>query len=152
MDLETQWCVALAYFSQVLRVGLRLTDYRLAHPVAAAQPLNYTEILLTDGILRFSFTVEIAESPEQFGGAHPSFSNKKDAKRYAAKKAIDWLSERKHIQLSDNSNSSSESPITIAEALEAEKIAREEIGSMNWYGKLIGVFSLVYTPPVYCLL
>jgi hypothetical protein len=32
----------------------------------------------------------IVESPEKFGD-HVSFGNKKDAKKYAAKKAIDWL-------------------------------------------------------------
>ncbi|KAE9368600.1 hypothetical protein N431DRAFT_494026 [Stipitochalara longipes BDJ] len=123
----------------------KLNDYRLAHPVAApgAQPigvpgLSYKEILLTSGILRFAFTVEIAECPQQFGGVDPSFSNKKDAKRYAAKKTIDWLSEHKYIQNPESSNSSSEAPGTIdAKALEAEKIAREEIGGENWYGRLI---------------
>jgi hypothetical protein len=140
-----------------LYISLYHTDYRMANPVATpgAQPaglpgLEYKEILLTSGILRFAFTVKITESPLQFGGETPSFSNKKDAKRYAAKKAIDWLSENKYIRSSIHSSVTSMA--INAEALEAEQIAREEIGGENWFGKLLGLFTqyLILVWLTYC--
>jgi hypothetical protein len=63
-----------------------------------------------------------------------SFSNKKDAKQWAAKKAVDWLTENNHIVSNSNRNSN-------VETLEAEKAAREEIGNDNWVGKLLGLFT-----------
>jgi hypothetical protein len=39
----------------------------------------------------------ISETSQQFGGNAVSFSNKKDAKQYAAKKAIDWLITNSHM-------------------------------------------------------
>jgi len=39
----------------------------------------------------------ITESSQQFGGNTISFANKKNAKRYAAKKAVDWLIENKYM-------------------------------------------------------
>jgi hypothetical protein len=49
------------------------------------------------GTPRFITTVAISETSQQFGGNAISFSNKKDAKRYAAKKAIDWLIENQYM-------------------------------------------------------
>jgi hypothetical protein len=43
------------------------------------------------GEQRFTCTVRIAETTEEFPGEQLSFSNKKDAKKYACKCAIEWL-------------------------------------------------------------
>ena len=80
---------------------LTLAEYRNAHPITAptgapptkAPPgLDCRENIVKFGsIPRFTYTLEIAESSRPFGGHIQTFSNKKDAKQYAAKKAIDWL-------------------------------------------------------------
>ena len=86
---------------------LTIVEYRNAHPIAALTGAAPTKappglecresILKTASILRFAYTIEIAESSEQFGGAAQTFTNKKDAKQYAAKKAIDWLINNNHM-------------------------------------------------------
>jgi hypothetical protein len=129
-----------------LPINFQYLEYRNAHPVTAisgAQSrtppgLTYKEDILNSGIIRFAYTVEIAETSKQFGGVELSFSNKKDAKRWAAKKAFDWLMENNYV--APNSNRT----ITF-EALEAERAAREEIGNDNWVGKLLGLF-ISYVP------
>lgn len=84
----------------------KLNDFRMAHPAVASSGvpltgnlpgLKYEEIPITSGILRFACTVEISESSQPFGGTAVSFSNKKDAKQFAAKKAIDWLIANNHM-------------------------------------------------------
>lgn len=133
-----------------------LTDdhlvYRNAHPIAlpVAQPtgpplgLDFKEVIITSGIPRFAFSLNIAESSQQFGGVSVSFSNKKDAKRFAAKKAIDWLIENNYIPSRGNSNGKSDSSRTInlEAALTAEREAREEIGNESWVSKLNGLFRI----------
>ncbi|RDW83412.1 hypothetical protein BP5796_04903 [Coleophoma crateriformis] len=64
----------------------RLTEYRAAHP--KENGLTYFESSPTPK--RFRCTVMIGESIQPFGSS-VTFSNKKDAKRYAAKRAVDWL-------------------------------------------------------------
>jgi hypothetical protein len=96
------------------------------------QGIEYKEVPINSSIIRFAFAVEFAESPQQFGGANLSFSNKKDAKQWAAKKALDWL-------IGNNCMASTGKRTIDAEALEAKKAAREEIGNNNWVGKLLGL-------------
>ena len=96
------------------------------------QGIEYKEVPVNSSITRFAFTIEFAESPQQFGGADLSFSNKKDAKQWAAKKALDWL-------IGNNGIASTGKRSTDVEALKAEKAAREEIGNNNWVGKLLGL-------------
>ncbi|KAH8801139.1 hypothetical protein F5882DRAFT_167609 [Hyaloscypha sp. PMI_1271] len=115
----------------------KLLEYRQAHParlISGALPRNqgieYKEVPINSSIIRFAFAVEFAESPQQFGGANLSFSNKKDAKQWAAKKALDWL-------IGNNCMASTGKRTIDAEALEAKKAAREEIGNNNWVGKLL---------------
>jgi hypothetical protein len=52
--------------------------------------LIYTEEVVPLAKPRFVCKINIYESPHSFGG-NVSFSNKKDAKKYASKKAVDWL-------------------------------------------------------------
>ncbi|KAK0124535.1 hypothetical protein ONS95_009484 [Cadophora gregata] len=85
----------------------KLIEYRQANPVEAADGgIQYTEITLPGRISpRFSCTVKISESDEVFGcsgnyGFGPivaSFSIKKVAKQFAAKRAIDFLIKNKHM-------------------------------------------------------
>jgi hypothetical protein len=68
-----------------------------ASPTGAIPGLSYNEIPITSGLIRFAYGVQIAETSQLFGGTILSFSNKKDAKQYAAKKAIDWLIANNHM-------------------------------------------------------
>ncbi|PBP28658.1 hypothetical protein BUE80_DR000366 [Diplocarpon rosae] len=83
-----------------------LQQYRDVHPVAGADKgMSWAESQITSGITpRFQCTLTIAESSELFGNNSlgfstkvVSFGTKKQAKKYAAKKAIDWLIENKHM-------------------------------------------------------
>jgi hypothetical protein len=120
-------------------VDLQYPEYRQAHLarlISGRPPRNqgieYKEVPINSSIIRFAFAVEFAESPQQFGGADLSFSNKKDAKQWAAKKALDWLT-------GSNGMASTGKRTIDVKALEAEKAAREEIGNNNWVGKLLGL-------------
>jgi hypothetical protein len=112
---------------QAFFVDLQYPEYRQARQarLISGAPIN-------SSIIRFAFAVELAESPQQFGGADLSFSNKKDAKQWAAKKALDWLT-------GSNGMASTGKRTIDVKALEAEKVAREEIGNNNWVGKLLGL-------------
>jgi hypothetical protein len=66
-------------------------EYRNAHPTPAGG-LTYAEEVVSLAPARFTCTALIQESSQHFGKTI-SFSNKKDAKRYASKKAVDWLIE-----------------------------------------------------------
>ncbi|CAL3964717.1 hypothetical protein PZA11_002343 [Diplocarpon coronariae] len=83
-----------------------LQQYRDVHPVAGADNgIIWDESQDATGItLRFRCTLTIAESSELFGNNSlgystkiVSFGTKKQAKKYAAKKAIDWLIENKYM-------------------------------------------------------
>lgn len=124
---------------QAFFVDLQYPEYRQARQarlISGAPPRNqgieYKEVPINSSIIRFAFAVELAESPQQFGGADLSFSNKKDAKQWAAKKALDWLT-------GSNGMASTGKRTIDVKALEAEKVAREEIGNNNWVGKLLGL-------------
>ncbi|CAG8971508.1 hypothetical protein HYALB_00002093 [Hymenoscyphus albidus] len=71
----------------------KLNEYRSVHPAATGTGLTYTEHTLPGNPPRFSCAVEIRETPIKFGGNSNviSFANKKAAKHYASKRAIDWL-------------------------------------------------------------
>jgi hypothetical protein len=119
-----------------LPLGLQSSEYRNAHPVAnpaghAGGPpgLDYKEATIEKGIVRFAFTVKIAESPQSFGGEALSFSNKKDAKKYAAKKAIDWLIANRHMP-SDGSVKFRKAPTRIqAQLKKCKSVSPSESGT-----------------------
>ncbi|RDL40611.1 uncharacterized protein BP5553_00590 [Venustampulla echinocandica] len=67
----------------------KLNEYRSSHP--PLEGLTYTENTITESTPRFTCTVTIRETPLTFGGSSVSFGNKKTAKHYASKRAIDWL-------------------------------------------------------------
>jgi hypothetical protein len=65
-------------------------EYRAAHPIAS-DGLKYLDQILGDSRSpRFGCIAVIAETSNQFG-AGVSFSNKKAARQYASKKAVEWL-------------------------------------------------------------
>ncbi|KAL2074385.1 hypothetical protein VTL71DRAFT_8163 [Oculimacula yallundae] len=82
----------------------KLMEYRQAHPVAGeGLAWDETEIPGRFGN-RFRCTVKIAESDESFGDGNygsstkvPLFDVKKNAKKYACMRAIQWLIENKHM-------------------------------------------------------
>lgn len=95
-------------YYQLLTVVLSIdtsSEYRDAHPVVGGGGLTWVESEPTGQINpRFTCTVLISESAEHFGHSTigfstkiVSFSNKKLAKKYAAKKAVDWLIENNHM-------------------------------------------------------
>jgi len=67
------------------------TEYRSVNPVKVAGGLTFAESPSAQDPVRHTCTLTIAESSKKFGGDEMSFSNKKSAKQYAAKQAIDWL-------------------------------------------------------------
>ncbi|KAH7418444.1 hypothetical protein BKA64DRAFT_717168 [Cadophora sp. MPI-SDFR-AT-0126] len=85
----------------------KLIEYRQANPVEADNDgIKYTETTLPGRVSpRFSCTVQISESDEIFGCSGnygftqivASFSVKKVAKQFAAKRAIDFLIANKHM-------------------------------------------------------
>ncbi|TAQ91200.1 hypothetical protein B7494_g456 [Chlorociboria aeruginascens] len=83
---ETNWIGKLG-----AKEKLNRTEYRTANPSPSG--IIYTEgVISVDSVQRrFTCTASIDESTTQFGSSGPSFSKKKDAKQYAAKKAIDYL-------------------------------------------------------------
>ncbi|KAG0651849.1 hypothetical protein D0Z07_1332 [Hyphodiscus hymeniophilus] len=58
--------------------------------------LTYAEQVVGSAPARFTCTALILESSQHFGKLI-SFSNKKDAKRHASKKAVDWLIENNYM-------------------------------------------------------
>lgn len=81
----------------------RSSEYRDAHPMAGGG-LTYAEAVADAPLPRFTCALVIFESSEPFGNKFigstsktVSFSSKKLAKQYAAKKAVDWLIENKHM-------------------------------------------------------
>ena len=87
MGWKTPWYVD-HHFNSLLTAHNN-SEYRNAHPTAAGG-LTYVEGVAGSIPVRFTCTVLLHESPQHFGHSI-NFSNKKDAKRYASKKAIDWL-------------------------------------------------------------
>ncbi|EKD19147.1 hypothetical protein MBM_02384 [Drepanopeziza brunnea f. sp. 'multigermtubi' MB_m1] len=85
-------------------IGL-IQQYRDAHPIAGVDKgLTWVENQTADVIPRFRCTLAISESEETFGNDTGglttkaiSFSSKKLAKKYAAKKAVEWLIENGHM-------------------------------------------------------
>jgi hypothetical protein len=82
--------------------------FRDTRPISGGG-IDYVEGYTMNPIPRFTYTVAIAESPmvfgpntAAFGEESISFSNKKSAKQYAAKKAVDWLTAHNYL-LDDNS-------------------------------------------------
>lgn len=79
--------------------------YRDTHPVpGAGTGLDWTESVEVNPLPRFSCVLVIHETLNRFGyetiGSTPklvSFGNKKTAKQYAAKKAVDWLTTNEYI-------------------------------------------------------
>jgi hypothetical protein len=71
------------------------SEYRNAQPTPTGG-LTYAEEVVAQVQPRFTCTVVLHESLQHFGGTI-SFPNKKDAKRYASKKAVDWLIENQYM-------------------------------------------------------
>ncbi|KAL3425981.1 hypothetical protein PVAG01_02772 [Phlyctema vagabunda] len=70
----------------------KLTEYRAAHPKENGLVFEETSITNSSVGTRFRCAVRISESLQVFGGSNTiSFTTKKDAKKWAAKKAVDWL-------------------------------------------------------------
>ncbi|KAG9234247.1 hypothetical protein BJ875DRAFT_461944 [Amylocarpus encephaloides] len=68
----------------------KLNEYRSVHPPASG--LTYIETAVPGNPPRFTCAVELRETPIRFNNsASVTFSNKKAAKHYASKRAIDWL-------------------------------------------------------------
>ncbi|KAI0400992.1 hypothetical protein F4802DRAFT_582670 [Xylaria palmicola] len=74
-----------------------LQEYHDRAPSRDSRDINYAENSLDPtgrGPLRWTCQVTMADAPGRvFAQAGPSFARKKDAKRYAAKCAIEWLQE-----------------------------------------------------------
>lgn len=123
---------------------------------AAGRILDWKEDVLMNPLLRFTCSVVIKESSNVFGKENigttdkiVSFSDKKNAKRFAAMKAVRWLIENGFLT-SDGSLPAKPIPppqpkkttkpqlIKTADAEEelAIRQAEQEIGSGNWIGKL----------------
>lgn len=68
------------------------SEYRAAHPSEAAT--SFTDSTVGN---RFTCTAVIGESVEHFGSTTIGFIKKKDAKQYAAKKAVEWLIENRYM-------------------------------------------------------
>ncbi|KAI1437740.1 hypothetical protein GGR50DRAFT_643977 [Xylaria sp. CBS 124048] len=84
-------------------VGL-LQEYRDVHPIGAREDLFTTTGFdpTGRGPLRWVCHVTLAEEPRPTfpmatDGPPPSFARKKDAKKYAAKCAIEWLQEQRYM-------------------------------------------------------
>jgi hypothetical protein len=89
------------------------TEYRQSHRVGSGQPgegVDFYEKIIGPPPHRFTCTVTIAETPEPLGHG-VSFVVKKNAKRYAAKKAIDWLIENKYMPTDGNINFPKPAPV-----------------------------------------
>jgi len=82
----TNWIGMLMEYRQYHKVGLAL----------AGEGLTFHEATIGPAPHRFTCTVSIAEAPEPIGGS-VSFAIKKNAKRFAAKLAIQWLIENKFM-------------------------------------------------------
>jgi hypothetical protein len=65
--------------------------------VKVAGGLVFAESPSANDPVRHTCKLTIAESAKPFGGDDMSFSNKKSAKQYAAKCAIDWLIQSNHM-------------------------------------------------------
>ena len=77
-------------------------EFRAAHPTQDSQSLHYTEHIISDlassAPLRFAYTVKISEHPTSIpSNQNVSFTRKKDAKQYASKLAIDFLTSKNLI-------------------------------------------------------
>lgn len=123
---------------------------------AGGRILEWNEEVLINPLTRFTCTIVIRESSNVFGIENigstdkiVSFSDKKNAKRFAAMKAVKWLIENGFLT-SDGSLSakpalpfqskkatkSQASTVADAEEVLAITQAEQEIGSENWIGKL----------------
>ncbi|RWA12133.1 hypothetical protein EKO27_g2953 [Xylaria grammica] len=78
-------------------VGL-LQEYRAAYPFKGSQEVNFAESPFDPtnrGQIRWKCQVTIGEAPNaafpHADGNQPAFARKKDAKKYAAKCAVEWL-------------------------------------------------------------
>ncbi|TVY85560.1 hypothetical protein LSUE1_G000061 [Lachnellula suecica] len=89
---------ALEEMSTTNWVG-KLQEYRNVNPDTGVVDPAYTESEspVAPGNPRFSVAVAIKESSQWFGGESVLFRGKKDAKKYAAKQAIDWLIANNHM-------------------------------------------------------
>jgi hypothetical protein len=70
--------------------SLIVQEYRSAHP--PAEGLTYHETAVPGNPPRFTCAVTLRETPIRFNATTAvTFSNKKHAKHYASKRAVDWL-------------------------------------------------------------
>ncbi|KAF4627848.1 hypothetical protein G7Y89_g10307 [Cudoniella acicularis] len=72
----------------------KINEYRSVNP--KPDGLTFTEISVDQKPPRFKCIVKISETPDEFGD-NVSFSNKKLAKHFASKKAIDYLIENNYM-------------------------------------------------------
>lgn len=81
---------------------LTIIEYRQAHP-----PIDTTvckEETVGRAPERFRCTITIAETSQVFGSTTFTFANKKDAKKYACKEAVEWLVANNYALSFDQTN------------------------------------------------
>lgn len=110
--------------------------------------VKYEELTIEKPLPRFQCIVALKDFPERFGANKEqalTFSNKKLAKHYASKQAVDWLRSNNHMP---------EDGVKFAiptllppppSELEHEETALLAIGDNNWVGRLDGEFCTFFS-------
>jgi hypothetical protein len=106
-----------------------IIEYRAANPPQGA--LIYVDGLVGTAPPRFTCSVTLDESALTFGD-NVSFSKKRDAKQYAAKKAIDWLIESKRMPADGSVRfPRTQSPATPNKAKAADAVGQHDLCSFK---------------------
>lgn len=132
-----------------------IPEYRDVHPIAGGGITWVEKEAASQLIPRFRCAVLISESAQHFGSTTlgldsthvVSFGNKKTAKKYAAKKAVEWLIENNHMP----SNGSVKFPKVVT-PIPTRPISPKEEGAASYSSQVPELcYRLGFTTPSYVI-